>query len=1700
MTNQKTLITLLAVGTVLSFAASVSAANVTKADDTDNLNLGSSWVGGTAPGSADIGVWDGTITAARTNVLGQDATWAGIQILTPAGNVGVAPNVSGAALTVTASNPTLTYTAAPANPLVNGDRAFLTGTTAPTGFTFGINSIYYVVNATATTFQLSATPGGAAITPTTAGTAATVTGSILSLGASGVDTSGASVPLFLNCPVAITNFNGKAIWNLAQNVSLNSALIGTNALELSGSAVLTMNGNGGASNSTIQVDSGTFVNSVSGNNCTVALNGGTYTINNAESTPVVIMSGGGILQNSANNRTLSGAGISGSAPFTVNCSGSGTGTLFSWNCPNTNYTGTITLQGAGSLRLSTLAAVSAGTAYNFNNGNMTANATGIFNLGSLAGAGTLFGGAGQNYSIGALSANSDFSGVISGSTIIIKTGTGTQNLSGASTYGGITVISNGVLQIGNGGNAGSLASPSVFVTNSTSVLSFNRSDSALNFTNLVTGIGTISQDGGGTTFLSGPSGGNSANSYSGGTILNGGILKFAPGAIGISGITFNNGATLQWAAGNTTDISTNTVTITSGGGTVDVNGNTITLANPIGNSGTGALTVKSTGANGLLNLQGANTYSGGTTISSGTLRANNGAGSATGSGSVSVNGSATLGGAGAISGSVDVQGILAPGNSTVGTLTVGALTLEPASTNNFQFNATPANSGVVVTTSGGFIANGGLFNLYAEGGATPWTTPGTYHLVQFSGTAPSLDSSWTTLSPSNPHTANPQPGLQYSFSASGGFLSITISAASGAVLGSWNVDVNGNWSDGTKWSSNPNVPHAAADSATFGAGTALRTVTLDANESVGAITMSNNNSFVIASAGKTLTLDNSGSGASIDVSGGSANAIQTAVALKDNATVTTFAGKSLSISGAIGNTSTAKTLVVNGPGTLALSGNNSYGPAAGTAGTTLNGSILQLGNNNALGAGDVSVPANGTIRAGVSGLTVANNIDVATGVSATIDNNGNSLTLSGVISDGGNLTEIGNGTLTLSGTSTYSGNTTVNGGVLSLSADANVGSSPNVILNGGLLLCGTFELSGNHNIGVGLSSGTVGTNALIDAAGGQTFQVDGIIGSAGNSGANNLIVNSLPGDNGTLVLNGANTFNGTTAISNGVLELLNSLALQNSTLVYNSGTLAVNGGIGAVTFGGLTGSNSLYLTNLNGTPVTLTVGNNNGNTSYGGGLNDTGLGGALIKVGTGTLSLTGSNFYIGTTSARNGTLEINGGSLTASNTVVVGQSAFATIRLTNNGSIIVPATTVGTGGSGSAAGAIVVDSGTAGLGNITIGGTINGGSVTVNGGIVSISTFNDRRDASSGAATFNQGLLINGGSTTVSNLQLSTGNSGADLTVSNGTLTIGDPAAAGNFVVGTGNNGGRGGFLTVFGGALTYLGTDGLLLNNSNACQGTAAFNGGVSTMAGITMNNPAELTGGNAVLNINGGTVYLAGVGLVENTQPGGATASVNLTSGVLGATADWSSSAPMNVAGNFTIQAADTNGTAHNIAFSGVLSGNGGLTKTGAGTVTLSGANTYTNNTVVSSGTLDLLTASLFTNSTVSVSNGATLKLDFAGVNVVAGLILNGVSKPPGVYNHGTDPAFLAGSGSVQIIAIGPKPIPVITHIGVSGTTLTLTGTNGAPSGPFVLLQSTNILTPLTNWTPAVSNSFDAGGNLNLSTNIVNPANPRVFYILLQ
>ena len=262
--------------------------------------------------------------------------------------------------------------------------------------------------------------------------------------------------------------------------------------------------------------------------------------------------------------------------------------------------------------------------------------------------------------------------------------------------------------------------------------------------------GGLTKLGAGTLTLSG------ANFYTGNTTIGNGTLIInginSIGGTNYGGLTITNGAELQYAttfsgngAGDLTSIGTAGITIGEGGGVIDINGNNITYSNSIGNNGSGGLTIMSTTPGGVLNLNGTNTYTGNTIVASGV----------------------TLGGGGTTISTVEIQGgaILAPGYNGVGTNTFGALTLDSGALVNTEFNG-HGNDQTVVT--GGLTINGGTFNLYSADSTVPWSTPGTYTLIQYTGSNPSLDSSWTTVSSSNPHIGNPQSSLTYSFAASGG--------------------------------------------------------------------------------------------------------------------------------------------------------------------------------------------------------------------------------------------------------------------------------------------------------------------------------------------------------------------------------------------------------------------------------------------------------------------------------------------------------------------------------------------------------------------------------------------------------------------------------------------------------------------------------------------------------------------------------------------------------------------------------------------------------------------------------------------------------------------------------------------------------------------------------------------------------------------
>ena len=143
---------------------------------------------------------------------------------------------------------------------------------------------------------------------------------------------------------------------------------------------------------------------------------------------------------------------------------------------------------------------------------------------------------------------------------------------------------------------------------------------------------------------------------------------------------------------------------------------------------------------------------------------------------------------------------------------------------------------------------------------------------------------------------------------------------------------------------------------------------------------------------------------------------------------------------------------------------------------------------------------------------------------------------------------------------------------------------------------------------------------------------DPLLGSAWAGQVGSLTITG----SGTLILGGSDTFSGATALQGGVLHLANAAALQNSTLNLSGGQLSLDG-VTSIALGGLSGNVNFSLTNTAGQAVNLTVGNNSVSATYSGVLSG---GGALVKTGSGVLTLTGNNTFVGGLAISDGTLSV----------------------------------------------------------------------------------------------------------------------------------------------------------------------------------------------------------------------------------------------------------------------------------------------------------------------------------------------------------------------------------------------------------------------------------------------------------------------------
>ncbi|MCP3382337.1 autotransporter domain-containing protein [Bradyrhizobium sp. CCGUVB4N] len=313
-------------------------------------------------------------------------------------------------------------------------------------------------------------------------------------------------------------------------------------------------------------------------------------------------------------------------------------------------------------------------------------------------------------------------------------------------------------------------------------------------------------------------------------------------------------------------------------------------------------------------------------------------------------------------------------------------------------------------------------------------------------------------------------------------------------------------------------------------------------------------------------------------------------------------------------------------------------------------------------------------------------------IELTVGGNNLSTTVSGVIADGGysgatggSLVKTGTGTLTLTGSNTYTGGTIFAGGAVSVASEDNLGD-----LAGGLTFKGgTLQITGTA------FNTTARTISL--GAGGGTFDIA--------DAANNFVVNQNLGGTtltkagaGTLTLTGAESFSGAT-VSAGTL-VFSANATAGSAVITNSGNVLFEGnstpgnaqlfnasagsvfdlsmtsgpsGDNKLTAGSFAGAGTFYLG-----ANQLTVGSDNLSTNVTGVLADGGSGGgagaALVKVGTGTLTLAGINTYTGATTVDGGTLAVNG-SIASSSSLIVNSGG------TLGGTGIVGNTTIASGGT-----------------------------------------------------------------------------------------------------------------------------------------------------------------------------------------------------------------------------------------------------------------------------------------------------------------------------------------------------------------------------------------------------------------------------------
>jgi len=1074
--------------------------------------------------------------------------------------------------------------------------------------------------------------------------------------------------------------------------------------------------------------------------------------------------------------------------------------------------------------------------------------------------------------------------------------------------------------------------------------------------NIVSNQGTGGYGGGGlvmngsaTLTLSG------SNLYTGSTQINSGILSVsADNNLGAAStpVQINNGATLQTTA--SFSMSGSRSLSISGNATIDVESlisSTLTLNRGITESGKGALIKTGFGTLTIAPSSSSfpNTYSAGTTIELGTLELKTNGALVSGSSLSLTSGGATF----------DMSNLGA--TQTLGDLSgVGFSSIELGGNQLIFGTATPSTTvASSITGSGGSLVKqgSGSVTLSGSNSYTGGTTlaGGTLAITQafslgIDGALSVTDNATlqivNSFALSNPIAiANGKTLTLYNDAADtlSGNISETASSASMTKLGSGVLTLTGtgSYTGGTTIGGGTLSLQTTGQLASTGAVNVLTGAVFDislitpASQTIGALTGGGS----VTLGAKTLIFGNGAAG-SFTFSGGvsGSGSIE-----KTGSGTAIFSGTSTNT---YGGTTTISA------GTLSLQGQNFTLPSS---------SIVSIS-----GGATLDISQSPTQMQTIGQLTGSGNVQLGANELIFGTNSVSPATFSGTILDMGGLGSIlkqGSDQVIFTGASSFGGGTTVQEGTLSLGPGGSLSAAGEVTVGTGLAVA-TFDISTGGNQVIGALSGA--SDGIVNLGGNQlslgaarpsstTFagQILGAGGSILKKGAN------------TLVLSGSSSYSGGTTLQAGTLTIQqnSSLGTGNVSATGNS-TLNIDGpftfALPIAISSGIT--LSIY---TDSTPTISSV------------ISDSGGPGALLKVGSGSLTLTSAETYTGGTTVEEGSLILGvGGALSSTSPVTVGTGSTTSVA-TFDASLAGSPVTIGDL-SGTSLGLVILSDsspqmlifGDGSVTPVTFGGTIEGlqGSIKKAGPSVAIFT---------GSNTY-------GGSTTIDAGTLSL--AGFDPTLPFTTLV--DVKAFAVFDIAS---------------SLSPTQTIGPLEGDVNSLvtlgEKQLIFGGASppsTTFSGViqdTNNKGSILKVGSAEVIFDGANTFGGGTTIQEGTLSLGLGGSLSPTGAVTVGTSQTLAFATFNIStgGNQIIGALAgsslgtvdlganqlTFGSSSNVEFDGQIIGTGSIVKAGSGVETFTRAQLYQGGTTIAAGTLKLLgsSASLYNAGSLNLSNAGTV-----------------------------------------------------------------------------------------------------------------------------